>query len=186
MPDRDLENEPLTDFEQEFMRITVRDGEPGVPDGVVAFYRLHGRVQNAPRAELCGIALSMIRRIAPETTSDPATVKRWHRDIRAQRARWTRPLRLTVNGDLWAALKEAVAARESGDVAVVRWVKGHATEKDMEAGTTTRRDREGNRLADQVAVAGSKSVGETFLWLGRTCAKRQKRYQRLSSRSRRH
>jgi hypothetical protein len=53
------------------------------------------------------------------------------------------------NHDLWARLWAALRARSAPTD--IQWIKGHATAKDVSAGTTTDKDKYGNEQADRLA-----------------------------------
>ena len=58
-----------------------------------------------------------------------------------------------MDGDLWEQAWVAVMRRGIGNQSL-RKVKGHATEKDIENGTSNIEDREGNDTSDKLADKG--------------------------------
>ena len=56
------------------------------------------------------------------------------------------------DGDVWAAAADLLLKKGPGNVQVV-WTKRHATEEDIEKGTSTEENRIGNNIADQLAGA---------------------------------
>ena len=63
-----------------------------------------------------------------------------------------RPWGMRLNGDIWAAAASLLTLKGPDNVQVV-WTKGHATDNDIEQGTSTEENRDGNNIADQLARA---------------------------------
>ena len=86
---------------------------------------------------------------------------------------------LQADGDLWEQAWIAVKKRGTGNQSF-RKVKGHATDKDVEKGISTIKDREGNDKSDKLADKGVEEIaGRGLVKLGKWCEARQKDYRKL-------
>ena len=65
----------------------------------------------------------------------------------------------------------------------LRKVKGHATEKDVQKGISTAKDREGNDTSDKLADKAVEAIaGIGLVKLGKWLEARQKKYKKLMAR----
>eukprot|EP00660_Eupelagonema_oceanica_P019639 gene19639-biopygen28803 len=115
------------------------------------------------RGELLAVVLATERdaRALEICTDSQWTIDRARNDLEKWRHHgWRRSL----NGarpdhvDLWKRLDRQLTDAARGDVRF-RYVKGHATERDVAAGRVTAADKRGNDAADQLAVAGAALHG---------------------------
>ena len=116
---------------------------------------LPGRVQSNQRAELLAIILALTRDPrAIEIRTDSEYCQTGAMNWNSWRHRKWRG----SNQDLWSKFNEAMASRPDGS-AVFTWVKGHATNADVQAGRTAPEDKLGNDAVDALAKAGVPPCG---------------------------
>ncbi len=93
-----------------------------------------------------------------------------------------KPWGLQVDGDLWEQAWEAVLKRGWGNQ-TLRKVKGHATEDDIEKGTSNREYTRGDDLSDELADKAVEAIaGIDLVKLGKWLEARQKNYKQLMNR----
>ena len=69
-----------------------------------------------------------------------------------------KPWGLHKDGDLWEQIWEAIHKRGLYNQQI-RWVKGHATDKQVEEGISSQRDQYGNDRSDTNAKAAVEHIG---------------------------
>eukprot|EP00660_Eupelagonema_oceanica_P019287 gene19287-biopygen1903 len=115
------------------------------------------------RGELLAIVLAAERdaRALEICTDSQWSIDRVRNDLAKWRAYgWRRSLNggRPAHVDLWKRLDRQLADAARGPVRF-RYVKGHATERDVAAGRVAAADKRGNDAADQLAVAGAAMHG---------------------------
>ena len=128
-------------------------------------------------ASMLGKACFLLAKAAEIESKDEKQERVMNRENPYRRA-WS----LQTDGDLWEIAWQAILQRGSQSQ-TNRKVKGHATQEDVENGTSTVKDRAGNDRSDTNADEGVEKIGgEGLVRLGAWIAERHDRYIALMRR----
>jgi ribonuclease HI len=89
-----------------------------------------------------------------------------------------RPWGIQTDGDLWAIMDKIIKVKGSESIKVT-WVKGHATQKHIDEGTSTPLLKQGNDKADNLANKGVQEHVGGVMQLAAHYAAKQRRYTML-------
>ena len=86
-----------------------------------------------------------------------------------------RPWSTQKDGDFWQVFCEMAKQKGPNSIKISK-VKGHATEKNIQEGLATLKDKRGNDRADRAADEGVKNHSDEICKISRIHAKRQQGY----------
>ena len=128
-------------------------------------------------ASMMGKALTLLAKAAEIEDKDSRQER-----VANRRNPFKRSWSMQKDGDLWEIAWQAIVRRGARNQKI-RKVKGHATQQDIDNGSCTRGDQEGNDRSDENADKGViKIAGEGLVRLGAWVAGRHDKYIALMKR----
>jgi hypothetical protein len=179
-PGRCLTDHPLSTHELEATGCSQES------NGVKFWGLVGGPRIDSTRTEIAGAIQAIVSNCSTHVGSDSDNFVQMLRQIVSSpnplSFKPKRPWELTSDGDLWKIMVHAIA--QKGKHAVwATWVKGHATNKHVEDGIITERNRINNYVVDAVADIGVGMHSEGILTLAKVYVRRRKWFEIIVSKT---
>ena len=182
--------------EQDMRQLSMTYHEE-LEEGVAQWNKTIGQRCSSTRMELSAWIMALMQPWAVHFATDSASMKSKGDKLIKAAEDWMqedgenwiyrrnpcgKPWGLQKDGDLWDLVWNALLSR-GPKRQIIKKVKGHATQEEVDSGEVQEEDKRGNDIADKLADCGAQEVGgQAFLNVVKWMEKRHDDYAKLISR----